>query len=95
MQIGSSHNEPISPKFLKKSPKIKSSQITQKSNSPFPSMSAAGLLGPNLVFINAIMRMWLIEKYSKQKSQSGAKTVCACIIVCTSRVANSKLELNF
>ena len=27
----------------------KSSRILQKSNSPFPSMSAAGLLGPNLV----------------------------------------------
>ena len=27
----------------------KSSKITQKSNSPFPSMSAATLLGPNLV----------------------------------------------
>ena len=54
MQIGSSHNEPISPKFLKfskKSPKIlkNGSKIPQKSNSPFPSMSAAGILGPNLV----------------------------------------------
>ena len=50
MQIGSSHNEPISPKFLKfskKSPKIlkNGSKNPQKSNSPFPSMSAAGLLG--------------------------------------------------
>ena len=47
-----SHNERISPKFLKKSPKIfkNVSKNPQKSNSPFPSVSAAGLLGPNLVW---------------------------------------------
>ena len=57
MQIGSSHNEPISQKFLKFSkkspisPKIlkNGSKNPQKSKSPFPSMSAAGILGPNLV----------------------------------------------
>ena len=54
MQIGGSHNEPISPQFLKvskKSPKIleNGSKNPQKSNSPFPSMSAADILGPNLV----------------------------------------------
>ena len=47
-------NERISPKFLKKFPEYvimsqKSSKMTQKSNSPFPSVSAAGLLGMNLV----------------------------------------------
>ena len=48
--------EPISPKFLKSSPKVlknvskKPQKSPKKSNSPFPSMSAAGLLRPNLVF---------------------------------------------
>ena len=42
-----------SSKNLQKSSKIlqKSSYITQKSNSSFPSVSAATLLGPNLVFV--------------------------------------------
>ena len=50
-------NERISPKFLKKFPEYsimsqKSSKMKQKSNSPFPSVSAAGLLGLNLVDLN-------------------------------------------
>ena len=50
-QSSSSHNEPIAPKFLKKSPKLlKNLSKTPNSHSKIKfSMSATGLLGPNLV----------------------------------------------
>ena len=68
MQIGSSHNEPISLQFLKfskKSPKSlkNGSKNPQKSDSPFPSISAAGLLGPYLVLLQIVIFLQFCSKH--------------------------------
>ena len=55
----------MSPKNLKNHPK--------KSNSPFPSMSAAGLLGPNLVFLLEIINLIRSNSFTQQLTKPKPK----------------------
>ena len=73
----SSHNEPISPKFLKN---------PNKTNSPFLSMAAATLIGPNLVLPGLSLRLSITLQ---QRSLRIENAPVANIVSQTSKLGSS------